>query len=196
MPDEAAVYLTIETLKGTADESRNENTAISDRVMASLKILGLEDKNIETLNYNIYPEYDWSENKQRLKGYKTVNSLKAKTKDFSLLGKIIDAAVDAGVNRVDNIQFELSSELEATAKKDALERASRDAKEKAEATARGLDVKLGKIVSVSTQDYYYQPFPIFRGGMAAEAKEAIASTSISPQELETRATVSVVFELK
>ncbi len=197
MPDEASVYLTVETLKDTADQSKNENTAISDRVMSALKNLDIKDSDIETMNYNIYPEYDWSSGKQKLKGYKAVNSIKVKTTDFNLLGKIIDVGVNAGVNRIDNIQFELSTEREAMAKKEALEKASKDAKEKAEAIASGLNVKLGKLVSVSTQDYYYQPYRFFEGGMAMEAKAAIgAAPQINPQELETRATVNVVFELK
>ncbi len=158
MPDEASVYLSIETLKDTADASKNENSLISDRVMSSLNEIGIRDKEIETLNYNIYPEYDWSNNQQKLKGYKATNSLKIKTKDFDLLGKIIDAGVNAGANRVESIQFELSTEREASAKKDALESASRDAKEKAEAIASGLNIRLGKIVSVSAQDYYYQQY--------------------------------------
>ena len=197
MPDESSVYLAVETLKDTADDSKTENSIISDRVMSSLKRIGIRDSDIETMNYNIYPDYDWSSGKQRLKGYKTTNTIKVKTDDFSLLGKIIDAGVEAGVNRVDSIQFGLSSEREATAKKDALEKASKDAREKAEATASGLGVKLGKIVSVSTQDYYYQPYRFFEGGMAMEAKAGIAAApQINPQELETRASVSVVFELK
>lgn len=197
LPDLAAVYLSIETLEDTADESKTENTIISNKVMDSLKGLGLKDSDIETLNYNIYPEYDWSFNKQTLKGYKTVNSIKVKTTDFDLLGDIIDIAVSAGANRVDSIQFELSPEKESGAKKEALEKASRDAREKAEATARGLDLELGKIVSVSAQDYYYRPYPFFGGGLLAEAQAAIkTAVDINPQELETQATVNVVYEIK
>ena len=196
-PDQVSIYLSIDILKDTAEQSKDENSIISNKVMASLKELGLKDGDIETLNYNIYPDYDWSKGQQKLKGYRATNSLKIKTKNFDILGKIIDDSVTAGANRVDSIQFELSPERESAAKKDALERASKDAREKAEATAKGLNVKLGKIVSVTTQDYYYQPYRLFEGGALTDAKSAVAETPvINPQELETTANVMVSFELK
>ncbi len=78
-----------------------------------------------------------------------------------------------------------------------MEKASRDAREKAEATAKGLGVKLGKLISVSTQDYYYQPYSFFEGGVVLEAAATVKSAPvINPQELETRATVNVVFGLE
>ncbi|MEK6934739.1 MAG: SIMPL domain-containing protein [Nanoarchaeota archaeon] len=197
IPDLAVVYISVETLKDTADESKNENSVISDRVLASLEVIGIDDGDIETLNYNIYPEYDWSVGKQKLKGYRTSNTIKVETENFDLIGRVIDVSVDAGANRIDNIQFEMSPEKESEAKKEALEKASRDAREKAEATASGLNVRLGKIVSVSAQDYYYMPYPFFKGGMVEEAREAVAAApDIRPGELETSATVSVVFEIK
>lgn len=196
-PDQVSIYLSIDILKDTAEQSKDENSIISNKVMASLKELGLKDGDIETLNYNIYPDYDWSKGQQKLKGYRATNSLKIKTKNFDILGKIIDDSVTAGANRVDSIQFELSPERESAAKKDALERASKDAREKAEATAKGLNVKLGKIVSVTTQDYYYQPYRLFEGGALMDAKSAVAEAPvINPQELETTANVMVSFELK
>ena len=195
-PDEAVVYLVVDTLKSTAEESKDENARISSDVLDSLRILGIAEQDIETLNYNIYPEYDWGEGKQTLKGYRTSNTLKVSTTDFALLGQIIDSGINAGVTQLQNIQFELSDEKEAETKKLALEKASKDAREKAEATAKGLGVSLGKIVTVSTSDYSYQPYLFSRGGDIMLAAESVkAAPEINPQELENQAIVTVTFEI-
>ncbi len=114
-----------------------------------------------------------------------------------LLGGIVDAGVNAGVTQVQNIEFSLSNEKEAETKKLALEKAGQDAREKAEATAQGLDVSLGKIVTITASDYSYQPYPFFvsASGNVRDALEAVKAPEINPRELETQATVTVVFEV-
>lgn len=197
LPDQASVYIRIDTLEKSADASKDKNNEISQKVMDSL-LTFLDKKNIETINYNIYPEYDWSENKQTVKGYRTTNSLRVKLTDFDKLGKVIDASVDAGATGIDSINFEISDDKKSELKKQVLEKASKDAREKAEAIAKGLNARLGEIVSVQTSDYDYVPIPIYatadRGFSVAEAKQAV--TDINPQELEVHANVQVSFEIK
>lgn len=194
-PDEAKVYVTVETLSESAEESKNENSRISERVINELIVIGLARSDIQTQNFNVYPEYEYPG--RSLKGYRTQNRLVVITNDFLKIGKIVDAAVLGGATRIESIQFELSEEKQAEAKKQALKEASKDAKEKAAAIAEGLGVSLGKIKSVQSQDYYYQPYRFFEGaGMAVdEAQEEVAKTSVIPTELDTRATVNVVFKI-
>ena len=109
MPDEAIIYIGIETLKMSADESKTENSVISDNVMMGLQLIGISKSDISTLNFNIYPEYDYRDGKSELKGYRTRNTIKVDTKDFSVLGKIIDAAVNNGATNIDGVQFDFSA---------------------------------------------------------------------------------------
>ena len=193
MPDLASVNVRIETLMPTAEASKNKNSEISERVMeALLKIV--DKKDISTEYYNIYPEYDWSDNKQTLKGYRTQNTLKIKIKDFDNVGKVVDAAVDAGASGIDSINFELSDDKNSELKKEALAKASKDAREKAEAIVGGLNAKLGDIVSVTTSDYNYLPIPIYRADAGVALEKAV--TEIQPKELEVTANVQVTFELE
>lgn len=196
MPDLVSVYITIETKEMDAETSKSKNNEISEKVLTSLSDLAGKS-NIETQGFNIYPEYDWSDNKQKLTGYRTTNSLKVKLTDFDKIGKVIDSSINAGANRIDYINFELSEEKQSELKKDALEKASKDAREKAESIAKGLNSKLGKIVSVAASDYNYFPIPIYARAEAsglAEVKKAV--TDIKPKELEVTANVQVVFEIK
>ncbi len=198
LPDEVKVYMSVETTDDTAEKSEQENARISDKVRDELFAIGISASDVQTSNFNVYPEYDYtSDNGRELLGYKTTNNIVVKTKQFSKVGQIIDAAVKGGVTVVNSIQFELSEGKQAEAKKDALEKASRDAREKAEAIADGLGVRLGKIRSVNSQDYYYNPRVLY----AAAEKESVvaarqaADTLIIPEELETNANVQVVFEI-
>lgn len=158
---------------------------------------GIDKEEIETSSYNIYPDYDWSSGSQKLKGYKTSNILKITTKDFSKIGRIVDVSIDNGATLIQSINFELSQDKQNEIKQEAIAKASEDARTKAEATAQGLNAKLGKVKSVTISDYNYYPYPYFMADASvgvAEARKA-ASVEIAPGKLEVTANVNVIFEL-
>ena len=195
--DEVSVYVGIETTEKTSEESKNANAKISDNVLVVLKTAGIPEGDIETSSYYIYPEYDWSNNKQELVGYRTSNVLKITTKDFDKVGAIVDSSVDAGATTIQSINFELSQDKQNEVKTQAISKATEDAKVKAEATAQGLNARLGKVKTVTIQDYNYYPFPIYASaddGAALDVKE-VARTAIQPSSLDVSSTVNVVFEI-
>jgi len=195
-PDEAVVYLLIETRDASADKAKDKNAKISDDVLTALIKVGVEKKDIETENFNIYPEYNWSEGTSKIIGYIASNYMKVTTKEFSNVGKIVDASVDAGA-LVNSINFELSNEKSNEYKTQALSKASQDARTKAAAIASGLGKKLGDLVSVTSSDYNYIPYPIYtRAEMATTAEMKSVATNIQPKNLEVTATVTVSYEIR
>lgn len=199
-PDTVIVYLNIETKNVSADRAKDANTEITNDVLDALEDLGIDKKDIQTQNYQIYPEYDWATNTQELKGYVVTNSIKVILKDFSLVGNVVDESVDNGA-LVNYISFELSNAKMNEYKTDAISDASKDAKSKAEAIAAGVDKQLGKLVSVSASDYSYQPYYFYErmsdsvGGVAvSEAKDAAAN--INPSQLEVSASVTIVYKIQ
>ncbi len=197
--DEVSIYIGIETLKNTAEASKNENAEISDKILKSLQFENINKDDIETSSYNIYPDYnyDYENGKQTFKGYKTVNILKIKTKDFNKIGKIVDISINSGATTIQSINFELSQDKQNEVKIEAISKASEDAKLKAQATVQGLGAKLGKVKSVDIQDYNYYPIPFFTADVegGGDVRKAV-STEILPSDLDVRATVSVVFEIE
>ena len=194
MADQVTVYIGIETLKDTTEASKNNNAEISDKVLYALYKEEINKEDIETSSYNIYPDYSYEDNKQVLRGYKTVNILKIKTKDFSKVGKIVDAGINAGATNIQSINFELSQDKQNEIKIDAIAKASEDAKLKAAATAKGLGAKLGKVKSVAIDNYNYYPIPIYAAESGLDVRK-IASTEILPSKLDVTASVNAVFEL-
>lgn len=198
-PDLVTLYLTIETRNSSAEIAKDENSEITQNVLTSLENIQVPNDEIQTLNYNIYPEYDWSKDRQEMIGYIATNTILIENEDFDNIGKIIDAAVDNGA-LVNSINFALSNDKLNEYKAQALEKASQDSKTKAQAIASGLDKKLGKLVSVSTSDYDYMPYPLYERADTvssdegfAQAKEA--AVNINPTELEVRATVSATYKI-
>jgi uncharacterized protein len=196
LPDKVSINIGIETLDDSAELAKNENAKISEKAMvALLKIV--DKKDIQTENFNIYEEFDWNEGTRKSRGFKVTNTLKVQTEDFDEVGKIVDAAINAGATGINGVYFEISEERTAELKKEVLEKASKDAREKAEAIAAGLNSKVGKVISVSTSDYGYNPYPIYMAkaeDSAVGLREAV--TNIAPTELDVSANVHVTFELK
>ncbi len=193
-PDQVVVYAQVLTKAETADAAKNMNAEISEKVLNELKLMGIETKDIETENYNIYQDCEWTQDGQKCKGYAASNSIKIKSKKFDDAGKIVDAVVDSGA-LVNYINFELSLGKQNEYKKLVLSDAAKDAKSKAEALAGGFGKRVGKLVSVSASDYSYVPYPLFAMTEASvSAKQA--ATDLPSKTLEVTATISARYEIK
>ena len=197
-PDKASVYLSVESRSESAQSAKEAHDTIMDDVITALIKLGIERKDIQTVNYNIYPEYEYTNGKQRQIGYIATQQLIIKTNDFDDVARIVDAGVSAGA-LVSTINFELSQDKQNEYKKQALESAGKDAEAKASATAAGLDKKLGRLVSVGSQDFNY-PGPIVYYDRAIAAESSIsaqrAAADIAPRDLEVSASVNVQYKLR
>ncbi len=195
-PDKAAVYVQIITRsKTSADEAKNQNANISDALQTVLLNIGIDKKDIETEGFSVYPEYDYLPDQgQVLKGYAATNSMKINVKNFDNVGKIVDASVDAG-GLISYINYELSTEKLNEYKTSVLANASRDARSKAEAIANGLDKRLGNLVSVTTSEYNYVPYPIYRAEAASGIDVKQVATDLPPKNVDVTATVQVTYEI-
>jgi uncharacterized protein len=192
-PDLAEIYATIEVLKDTAQEAEASSKEISDAVLEKAK--SFDDLKVETLSYNIYKREDWTEKGSVFKGYTASYSLKLSTEDFKDIGEVIDSIVNAGVNRIDNIQFTISLDNEETIKARALKKATESARVKAEAIAEGLNVRLGKIVSVSESGFYPRPYMMEKAVADIEQGREASSLIFEPRDITVTATINVVYSI-
>ncbi|MBR9677380.1 SIMPL domain-containing protein [Candidatus Woesearchaeota archaeon] len=197
-PDSAVVYVNANALADTATLARDEMSQQMANVKTALLNLGVKNDNIETQQFNVYEEYEWDEGTRESIGFRATQSIKVTTKDFDQVAKIVDAAIDGGA-LVSSINFELSTEKQNELKAELLATAAQDARAKADAVATGLDKKVSSVISVSTSDYGYAPYPIFRAEMAVadSGTQAIkAASEIEPRKLDLNAQVSVTFKIK
>lgn len=199
-PDIVSVYFNVETDGADAKQAKDKNAEIVDAVTTALLKIGIERSKITTENFNIWPEYNWSSGNGEIIGYKATHTIKVElsTSNMDKAGDVIDAGVDNGA-LVSYINFELSQAKQNEYKAQALQQATQDARIKAESIAAGLGKKVGAVVSVTTSNFDYYPWPIYRNDMmystgVAEAKQAI-DTNINPGQQTIDAQVNVVFKI-
>jgi len=145
IPDIAEISLGIQTEKLTVAAAQKENTEKMNSIIAELKNMGVEAKDIQTTNYSIYPRYDWLDGKQLLRGYIVSQNVSIKIRDLEKVGTIVDKAGSLGANEVGSLSFTIDEPEQL--RQEARIKALANAKEKAEALAKAAGVKLGKLVS-------------------------------------------------
>ena len=113
VPDKAEITFSVMTQAKTADAAQRENAEKIDKVIAHLKERGIEEKSIRTSSYNLYPDYDYSDNKQKIIGYQVRMTLTVTDQEIDDAGDIVSECVALGINDVDNFRFYASSYDEA-----------------------------------------------------------------------------------
>jgi uncharacterized protein YggE len=185
-------------VKKTAAEATTESTTKMNKIIAELKKLSIEDKDIKTSNYNLNPVYNWTNAKgQELIGYEVTQTLTLKIRDLNKIGDVISKTTEQGANQVGNISFTIDDEF--ALKNQARELAIGKAKEKAELIAKQSGMKLGAIKSV-----YENSDPVISPIMYSNAKMDLASgaapQAISPNiqsgQNEVKVDVTLVYEVK
>jgi uncharacterized protein YggE len=111
-PDTLIVDLGVQVMRPTVDAATGESARLAQAVIDALKAEGVAEKDIQTTNYSIRPEYDYRNDTQTLRGYRVSNTVSAKIRDLDKAGEVIDAATAAGGNDaiVNNIRFDLEAD--------------------------------------------------------------------------------------
>jgi len=204
-PDLGITSFSVVTDKITVAEAMAENTTKMNAVITAVKGQGVEEKDIKTTVFNIYPKYEWQQatctrticppGKNILTGYEITQQIEVKVRDLTKVGDIIQKATDAGSNQVGSLQFTIDDE--DIFKKQAREEAIAKAKTKAEDLAAQLGVKLGKIISFSENGN--NPYPVYdyyTKAMGAGTVEAAAAPSIQTGENKIAVSVNITYEIK
>jgi len=194
-PDEANIFIRIETRADTAQRAEDDARAKANQVMGALKQHGVKEADIQTTQFSLNPQWDWTEEGQKFRGYMLYHVMKVTSKDVENTGKLVDAAITAGANAIDSVQFTLSKEKRKDVFGEALQRAAEEAESKAQSLGSTLGITVGKPTQIMEQNFNYIPYD-YRGGVAmAETADAkmMPPTPISPQEVEVTATVQVNF---
>ena len=193
-PDKAEIYVQVETRADSADDASDENSEISNKVINALKRAEIDNEDIETDSYNIYPRYDWDEGYDELVGYAAEHTLRITTTDMDKVGNFLDTAIDAGANEIQRVDFGLSQDKEKEVYSEALVRASGLAEEKASSVSAALGVRLGDVVSVVESSAGYRPSVYY--DYAVEERALAATTPIAPEKVTVEGYVTLVYEIK
>ncbi|MGG3560977.1 SIMPL domain-containing protein [Neobacillus rhizosphaerae] len=190
-PDLASVNLGIITEGKELIPAQQQNAIQNTKVIQSLVELGIPQSHIQTFDYRIESDYDYEQGKQIFKGYKVTHILQVKIEDLTMIGKVVDNAVQNGVNYVSNIQFTLNNKEPYYQR--ALVMAVNNAIGKAKTIADSINVTLiptpSLIVegSIPIQPYSYQPETMVK---------AMSTTPLEPGQLKIKANISAEFHYR
>ncbi len=193
-PDQATLELAIETHAATAGQAAGTNGALAQKVRDALKGKLGDKGTMWTGGYSLYPDYSEPRpgSEAKIIGYHAQNTITVETFDLELVGPLIDAAIAAGANRVNSLQYSLRDSTKA--RSEAITRASKDAQAQAQALANALGVKLGSVIKATTVAEI-RPIPMVRMQPAA-AMTAVAATPVEAGQVTVPATVSLTYEIQ
>ena len=194
-PDRATISVGVVTREKNPSAVQAANAKAATAVINSIVALGVERRNISTGNYSFNPTYRHTENGKRiLDGYEATNSVTIVVDDLNIVGKIIDAALNHGANRVNSLIFGLRDK--AAYQDQALRLAVLDAKRKAEVVAAALGKSIVGVRSVSINSSHVSAPRNYKIASAmAEDSAAEFETPIESGTLTCSANVHVEFEI-
>ncbi len=192
-PDTADLRLGVSSTAKTVKAARSAAATSMTAVLASLKQLGISDKDIQTTTLSLQPQYDYSANTNppRLVGYQLSNAIAVTVRDLDKLGDAIDGALAAGATSLDGVSFRVADQT--AAEQQARQAAIDEAKAKAKTLADAAGVAISGVASIS-ETVAPVPYPVYYGVNAAGAPGAKdVQTPVAPGSSEVTVTVAVVY---
>lgn len=189
-PDVAEVTVVIEATADSADDARGQVANDVSAVRTALADLGLDEDDVTTAHFQLEPEYDYSDDRRELIGYRAVHALSIAA-GVDQAGAVIDAAVAAGADRIQGVRFTLTDEHRQSARQQALQAAMTNAEADAGAIAEAADLTIVGVRTVSTGGPTVSPFE----GRVEMTADGSGSTTIDSGPVTVSAHVSVVYRV-
>lgn len=192
-PDLARLSAGVVAQAETASQAMADQRSRMNRVMAEIRKIGIEARDIQTAGINLSPVYARGENRNappRISGYQATNRVNVTVRDLTRVGAGLDALVNAGANDIGQVSFGLSNHAEL------VEKARTDAvaqlKKRRDFYADVDDLKLGRLISLSEGGGHHpRPQVMY----AARAESMKADTPVAPGESELSVSLSAVYQI-
>ena len=191
-PDRATVTLAVESTAADAGTVRRELAEGDDDLRSALYDWGLSEDDVRTERYDIRQTRETRREANRTE-YVGVHVYAVAVDDVDAVGEVIDVAVDAGADGVQQVRFGLSEEREDELREEALSDAMDDAHAEADTLAVNADLEVSGVYTVSTTNVRTDPYT--SRNFATEADDAAGGpgTGIEVGDVDVTVTVRVVF---
>lgn len=195
-PDVAIINLGVKTEAVKSEDAVNKNNEKMNAIIKAVKGLGVDEKDIQTTEYNLSPVYNYTEASGRvLTGYSLDQQITVKVRSFDKISSVLDAGTANGANNVGNLQVTVDNPdaVKAEARQNAIEKA----KAKAAEMAKNSGLKIGKVVDVQESGDYY-PSPVMYN--SAQDMMKATGSGVAPEiqagQKEVSITVSLTYQVK
>jgi uncharacterized protein YggE len=203
-PNIATFSFSVSADASAVSTAQSTVTTKTNAILAGLKDLGIEDKDIKTADYSVYPKYTYQSlpcspnscppSRQIADGYTVSQSITVKVRKTEDAGKALAIAGDKGATNISSLELTFD---DPNAPQDAARLAAIDnAMSKADALAKHLGVKIVRVLG------YYEnggpAYPMYAGGAydkAVSAQGSVAPT-IPVGQNKVTSNVTVTFEVR
>jgi len=194
VPDLAIITAGVVTRSATAGGAIQQAATRMARVREALRQAGIADRDIQTSNISLEPQYTYANNQPpKLNGYAATNQLSIRFRDIENTGKILDALVAQGANQINGPN--LTIDKPEAALDEARAKAVAAARARADLYARSLGMRVVRVVSMSESGGSFPvppPMPMYARAEAAQA----ADSKIEAGEQKLQVNLAVTFELQ
>jgi uncharacterized protein YggE len=194
-PDIAYVNIGVHTEDKNASEAVGANNQKSQKVIDTLLSQGIDEKDIQTTNFSIYPQQQY-DSQGKPTGeiiYEVDNSVIVTVRKIDKVGQVLDAVVQAGANSINSVEFDVADKTKALS--EARKAAVQDAGAKAEELATAAGVELGEVQTINEYTGG-SPTPIYKAGAPAPMAVEAAAVPIQPGQLILTVEVSIIYEIR
>lgn len=210
VPDTATFSVTVQEEAKEVKIAQDAATKKNNDIIAYLKSGGVDAKDIQTTDYNVYPQYDYETStscregvpcppygRQVLRGFQVSQTLTVKVRDTQKAGDLLSGVGSRGASQVSGLSFTIDAQkaLEAEARGKAID----DAHAKAETLAGQLGVALVRIVGFSEGgggQIYYAKATMAMDSLGRGGAEAPPSPEIATGQNKIMSNVDVTYEIR
>ena len=191
-PDIAYISIGVQTQDASAAVATTENNTKAQAIITAIKGFAVADKDIQTTDFNIYPQQQYDEH-GNITGitYVVNNTVYVTIRDLTKLGDLLDATVRAGANNINSIQFDVADKSEALSQ--ARLAAVADAHKQAEELTTASGASLGEVQTIS---YYDTSAPSDVSFAKTEGLVTLPSVPVQAGSMQITTTVTIVYGLK
>lgn len=192
-PDQAQIVLGLQQ-EGTNVKQLQEQVDVTMRQLSQqLKALGIEEKDLKTVGYQVYDSYSPDSSARR---YAVSSSVQVTIRDLSRASEVVDLIGPLGLTQSGGLTFSLSDELREKTVRAAREEAITEAKKKATELAGLAGMQLGRIVNVAeSSNGMPQPYTL-RAEVAKDTGAGSTPAQIEPGSSEISVSVTVSYETR
>lgn len=209
IPDIATFNFSVTEIGDTVAEAQEKLDQKMNKALSAVRESGVEEKDIKTTNYNVYPKYEWEQQyciamvgvvcppgRNVLKGYEVSQTITIKVRDTEKAPDLVTKIGASGVSNISGLEFTVDDrdEFIAQARNEAIEKA----REQAKNLSKQLGVKLGKMLYFN-ESGNYMPMPYYgEMGMGGDmVRSAVPAKAELPQG-ETRivSQINITYEVK
>ncbi len=202
-PDIARISFTVQETAASVALAQAAATTRTNDTLTAVKALGIDEKDVKTEGYSVYPQYQNSScapgvmcmqnGSPKISGYQVSQSVSIKVRDTAKAGDVLQKLGTLGVQNISGPEFSVDDPSLTAA--EARGKAITDARSKAQVLAKQLGVKLGTVVNFSESGN--SPYPMYSNVSKGAAMDSAAvAPSLPVGQDETKITVQITYEIR